>query len=266
MSLVSRGISVLLDKGLADFLEQVSYYVYDRIRTPFYVLHGEKTIRTSGYSVTLHITNFGDLREVSLFKRYEHEHLADMLSEISGTDTVLDIGANIGIYSLFSDDIANDVFAIEPHPVNASLLVSNKYKNNSSIDVYQCAFYDSEQYLGLTGEREQEGADGRARISEKDDTNTDIYVRTEVGDRIIRQELSTPNIVKIDVEGAENRVIDGLYDTLLQPDCRVLYCEVHGDETDLKALVSKIEFFGFDIEYVDSIQHRSIIKGKKHSN
>lgn len=263
MSLVSRGLSVLLERGVTDFLEQVSSYVYDRIRTPVWVLKGDKTVQISGHSVTLRVTGFGDFREISLFDRHEREYLTDMLSELSATDDVLDVGANVGIYSLFAAEVGDRVYAIEPHPVNAARLVTNKHKNGSAVDIYQCAFFDSERYLGLTGERDHEGADGRASLSVDDNAPVDIYVRTEVGDRMVRRELATPNVVKIDVEGAENRVVDGLYETLSHPDCRVLFCEVHGDETELETLVSKIEYFGFEIAYVDAIQHRTIIKGKK---
>jgi len=36
-----------------------------------------------------------------------------------------------------------------------------------------------------------------------------------------------PNVVKIDVEGAEPLVIDGLEDALSFETCRLVYCEVH---------------------------------------
>ena len=42
---------------------------------------------------------------------------------------------------------------------------------------------------------------------------------------IIDNKLEIPNVIKIDVEGYENEVIQGLSNTLSNPKCRVVMCE-----------------------------------------
>ena len=50
----------------------------------------------------------------------------------------------------------------------------------------------------------------------------------ESGDRMVeRDEICTPNIIKIDVEGHEREVIEGLRSTLGPPAVRSVFIELH---------------------------------------
>jgi hypothetical protein len=50
----------------------------------------------------------------------------------------------------------------------------------------------------------------------------------EKGDRLVAEEhLPLPRAVKIDVEGNEYAVIQGLRHTLAQPVCKMVCCEIH---------------------------------------
>jgi FkbM family methyltransferase len=62
---------------------------------------------------------------------------------------------------------------------------------------------------------------GTGRIGEGTKT-----VETVRGDSIISREgLESPDVVKIDVEGAEGLVIAGMSNSLSR--CRRIYCEIH---------------------------------------
>ena len=53
-------------------------------------------------------------------------------------------------------------------------------------------------------------------------------VRTERGDGSVRDgAIPAPTVVKIDVEGAEPLVLDGMRRTLADDRCRLVYCEEH---------------------------------------
>lgn len=57
-----------------------------------------------------------------------------------------------------------------------------------------------------------------------------IRVDVTTGDTLVESgNVPSPDVIKIDVEGAELNVLRGLEDTLSSRDCRVVYCEVHGD-------------------------------------
>ncbi len=40
-------------------------------------------------------------------------------------------------------------------------------------------------------------------------------------------DVPQPNVVKIDVDGAEEEVIDGLGDVLANTHCKAVFCEIH---------------------------------------
>jgi hypothetical protein len=69
-----------------------------------------------------------------------------------------------------------------------------------------------------------------------------------------------PNVIKIDVEGAEIKVIEGLSKTLAHQDCKAVLCEVHftvlqkaGYKNGAALLASKLKALGFTKqEWVDA--------------
>ena len=193
----------------------------------------------------------GDYRQIKFFEMNEKNQILDMMSEINEDDTVLDIGANVGIYSLFAEQIASDVIAIEPHPVNISRLVVNSRLNDSNIRIFQCALSDSQGYIGLGINPESERVDGTASLKDFSPTSVteQINVRIESGDQFIDQNnISTPNIVKIDVQGAEKKVINGFQSMFSGKSCRIVYCELHGDHVDTKEIKQEFESMGFSVE------------------
>lgn len=237
-------------------------------------MNGEKSVSVGNHTILISISDIlGDYREVKFFEEYEADEMEDILSEIDSEDSMLDIGANIGIHSLFASQVADHVVAVEPHPVNASHMLVNKWKNDSEIDLYQCAFSDHDGYTGIAGPRGGFLADGSVALTQfelppkkgpHDGRENQINIRTESGDEFLKTEgIKTPNVVKIDVEGAEEAVINGLSQTLRKSECRLLYCEVHKDRVDYNKIISKLEKFGFDSRVIDTRHNSKTIKCPK---
>jgi FkbM family methyltransferase len=133
-------------------------------------------------------------------------------------DVVLDIGANIGWYSLILNSMAPngvDIFAFEPHPENLALLRENVSRNSaSSVTVVPCAVSDhpGEQdlfvYGGANAGRHSllpinEG--GKIRITTV--TLDEFWAEQKLGDRI-------PRFIKIDIEGYELVALRGAPEVL----------------------------------------------------
>jgi FkbM family methyltransferase len=102
---------------------------------------------------------------------------------------------------------------------------------------------------------------GTASISKDGDSQ----VHTVRGDQLINEgEIPQPNVVKIDVEGAEWLVINGLKTALANEKCRVVYCEVHfptdyssrgsiyDHNIEMTDIISQLEQCGYKVEKMEA--------------
>lgn len=116
-------------------------------------------------------------------------------------DLFLDIGANVGIYSIFMAERGARVIAIEPDPTTAERLRRNAQLNKYEIEVLDCAVAESNSKESFTI-----GLDCLNHLAPHESGATrEVMVRTMdeiIGERRVRG-------VKIDVEGAELRVLRG---------------------------------------------------------
>jgi FkbM family methyltransferase len=177
--------------------------------------------------------------EKILEKDNEEELLEMFLGEINPGDTVFDIGANIGLYTLpaaLKLRGTGSVYAFEPVPLWFQRLRENiklnRLSSTSNVFTYNVGLSDKDERCNLVM-KEVQGS-GMGGISsnyptqmEKDKTVV-IPVQLFRGDDFLLEKgISWPNVVKIDVEGAELAVLQGLEKTLQYSGCRFILCEVH---------------------------------------
>jgi len=192
----------------------------------------KKKIVFNGIEASFNVRSPLDLRLVETpFKPGmgdERELLERILDELNPDDAAYDIGASIGIHTVF---MANKVgkkgriISFEPENTSFSSLQENVELNSlHNIDLIKCALGDSfseaDLYSGGTT------ADF-SLINKKRDTALS-KVKVIPGDALVEERnLPLPDLIKIDVEGYEYSVIQGLKRTLSHRVCRALCCEVH---------------------------------------
>jgi len=126
--------------------------------------------------------------------------------------TVFDIGANIGNHTLFfaANSPEAEVYAFEPMKINYKLLEKNINNNKLSSRVH---LYNNAVGL-LSGKAhmktKSDNNNGTAHIVEEDDPNTET-VEIIVIDEL---DLPVPDFIKIDTEGYEVQVLQGMRKTL----------------------------------------------------
>jgi FkbM family methyltransferase len=139
------------------------------------------------------------------------EAIASLLRE---GDVLYDIGANFGFFSVLSSRIVGPegvVYAFEPVPANASTVERNARLNRlGNIEVLRVAVSHhtgkSELYLAHY-------AGGAALISAgvpPDLAGTIVVDTSSIDDLVELRRIRPPNVVKIDVEGAEKEVLQGM--------------------------------------------------------
>jgi len=152
----------------------------------------------------------------------------------------LDIGAHVGSYALRAAKLVGPngvVVAIEPHPQNAFLLKINAKLNNfNNIKIVQAAAWSKRDklplYLGLE-------SGWHSLKSEKYRSNFLEVLCLPVDEIVKELGLSRIDLVKIDVEGAEIEVLDGLKNTLVKLKPSVII-EVHS-YSNLRKILEMVE-------------------------
>ncbi len=170
----------------------------------------------------------------------------------------VDVGANIGYFSLLASTLVGPtgvVLAFEPDPVNYSLLKKNVRLNRAAnIRLNQTALSDTEEQLSLFIDSHNKGdhriwapaGESRKRI-EVNSTTLDTYL-SKAG--------IVPSFIKIDVQGAEGKVLEGMKGTLCDSRLKSLIMEfwpaaLRKCGTDPARMIQQISDAGFKIRVVD---------------
>lgn len=128
--------------------------------------------------------------------------------------TVVDIGANIGAYTIFASQTADRVIAVEPVPTNVAQLRSNLARNSiTNVEIEEAAVSAAGDEQTIWVNRNNAGA-----CSAYGATGTPIVSRALRFDDLLRAHgITVVDVVKIDIEGME-------YGLLTDPDCTLLTC------------------------------------------
>lgn len=198
----------------------------------------------------------------------ERPVLKDFLDNIAEGDIVYDIGANVGTYTCFAAALTKDkeTVAFEPVKSNRQRLRDNLSVNDRGARIEGLALSDTVDKVALSGD-ETQGAGNMAIQTNTDKANvhtasSTIDILTADGD------LPSPDIIKLDVEGHEMRVLEGAEQTLESDSCRVIYCEVHpqrmknyGDNPD--DLISFLKEKGYETTTLKEGEQRFFLKAMK---
>ena len=143
---------------------------------------------------------------------YEEEVLTAITDNLAPGDLFWDVGSNLGLHALTVARLRRDVriCAFEPNPVMAGLIRAAAAANRAGIDVLELAL-DSQ--AGVAEFYLHPGNAGRSGLHNwaSDPTLRHIEVVTARGDDLVAQARAlAPNVIKIDVEGNEARVLEGM--------------------------------------------------------
>lgn len=139
---------------------------------------------------------------------------------LSPGDLFVDVGANIGLYTVFAADLGAEVVAVEPDPVNAGRIRENLAVNGLDAVVVEKAMDSKPGTVVMTADLNErnhllpDGADGRT-------------VEATTLDALLGGRTA---MVKIDVEGAEEAVLQGAEDALRERRITLMQLEWGLDE------------------------------------
>ena len=192
------------------------------------------------YQINIKINNFIfeiDIREsierkTYFIKEYEKKRM-DQLHHFSkkiNSKISLDIGANIGFYSILSSDYFEKIYSYEPNERNFKVLKKNIENNKlKNIKILNFGLGENEEVLIGNSNTKGELFQTSGFALNKDNKKGE-RVLVKKGDDVLQLKNKTLTI-KIDVEGFEFFVLKGLKRTLINNWC-ILQIEIWGKNND----------------------------------
>jgi FkbM family methyltransferase len=191
---------------------------------------------------------------------YERSFRSATLESIRPGDCVWDVGANVGFYSeLFAAAAgpSGKVISFEPSPSCVVLLEERRrdLATRAPWEIVPVALSDKdgEAWLSVIG---GETAPSN-HLAGRDEAST-VQVRTARGDSLLAAGHQAPAVIKIDVEGFEGEVLDGMGSMLEIPALRTVCVEVHfgtlnerGKPHEPSRIVRSLQAHAFTVKWVD---------------
>lgn len=154
-------------------------------------------INTDDVLITDHFRNTNNYADIVL-NQLNSDRFYDPIFENENDLVVLDIGANIGLFSLFAHDSCKNIYSIEPTPAHYRILqeMTSNYANIHPINV---AVHNSNQNIDFFISHENSTMN-----SSVNQYGTKIQVEAMTLKSLIdRLELDHVDFIKCDIEGSE---------------------------------------------------------------
>lgn len=212
------------------------------------------SVRTAyGFTMAGHTADLIQ-RYIYVFGQWEPGISIWLTTHLRRGDAVLDIGANIGYFSLLSATLVGpegQVVAFEPVPTIADMLEENVRRNRLAVDIRRVivsdaagtaeVFRSGDGNIGRSGTAASSGSSSEGRVP--------VVVGADAVDRVLWPRI---RFVKVDVEGDERRVLRGLEPLLaeLTPGAAV-FVEITPDDLAARGesaeeLLATMDRLGYD--------------------
>jgi FkbM family methyltransferase len=166
-------------------------------------------------------------------------------------DVFYDIGANVGFFTLIGARLVGGegiVYAFEPVPAHAETLRRNVELNAlKNVVVLEKAAGSSSGPGQLTLEDDPTGA----HLASEDASGDVVVEVVAIDDLVESRMIPPPKVVKLDVEGAELAVIDGMRRTI-ERSRPIIVCELHGTDSEFNDFMSRL---GYSVELIEEAVH-----------
>jgi len=189
-----------------------------RIVDPYFAWHAHEFVASTVFG--RHMA--GDARDIIqqyiyYFGMWEPHLTSWIVRRLVPGDGFIDVGANVGYYSLLASKLVGEqgrVVAIEASPATFKVLQRNLNLNQvRNVRAVNMAVYDSNTVMKVF--RGSEYEIGRTTVLEREGLKRGFGVECEIAAAplnaiLCREEIENARLIKVDVEGAEWSVIQGM--------------------------------------------------------
>ena len=176
---------------------------------------------------------------------YEKRMKQLLLENLKAGDSMLDLGGHVGYYSLIGSRLVGStgrVFTFEPLPRNIKFLEDHLRLNKvTNVRLYKGAIAEYEGTFKLN-----DSSPVGARLSETGGLDVRVYSLPKLWEE---KELPIPQVIKMDIEGAERTLLPAIRSYLAQNNIK-LFLSTHGKDTH-RACVALLQELGYQFIPLD---------------
>jgi FkbM family methyltransferase len=209
-----------------------------------------RTLVIAGQVVRFAVGTRREVERLAAVSSDEGRMLRRLLHFLRDGDTFFDVGANIGTVTIpvAATGLA-ECLAFEPEPRTAARLAENAALNGlDNVMVVEAAMWSAGGTVGLSAGGPV--GTGTHTVVERQGEGVTSIAATTID--AIRARGRPPDVVKLDVEGAELEVLRGAAASLGEGGVRELFCETHpGGLAERGANEGELKGFLEDLGYVE---------------
>ena len=239
-------INILLNSSLvrSHLVISLGRFVRSLSKSNIVEIEGRKMFTQNNDGLALSIFKIYEPNQTKIVKKYVHEG-----------DVVIDVGAHVGYYTLLMAQLVGKngkVYSFEPDPVNFELLKKSVEINGfENVVLIQKAVSDTTEKIKLfLGDNDS--AINRIYDAKLGDAKKSIDVESVTIDEYFKENDKLFNFIKIDSEGSEAKIINGMEKFLTKNRKLIMMTEFFpflikksGDEP--KQYLKSLENSGFEL-------------------
>lgn len=151
----------------------------------------------------------------------------DLLRRLLGrVDAFVDVGANVGYYTLLARHLNRPVLAVEPSTANLRFLLANLARNGfDDVEVFACGLGERTGLIELWGVADGASTDRNWKGAAS--PFSEVVPQTTLDRLLAGQFEGASLLVKIDVEGAEYPALVGARETVARAAPPIFFVETH---------------------------------------
>ena len=218
-------------------------------------------ITDDGLKMEVRTNHLVDLTAV--FGRPEERDISTYIQNLPNGGTFIDAGAHIGRYTLKAAKAvgpSGSVIAFEPDAENCRLLHDNCSINGYDwVEIEQYALGSENGSITLISGNDAATntilPDWYEKMQPADDINFAKQIEVPVrrlDDILDEKEISFVDLMKVDVEGAEMQLFNGVARSLKQCRIKSIICEVHSPVVTMREVVQFLEHYNYKLKDIGS--------------
>lgn len=193
--------------------------------------------KVGAVSIRLRLSSENEHYRAETYATKEPETIAWLTEELRDEDVFYDVGANIGLYALFAAKLrpSSRVYAFEPESHNFSALCRNALLNGAA-NLTPCAFPLSDQegfalfhVYDIEPGSSLHALGGASPFRMREAVLREGVLSTTLDALVARHGLPAPSLLKIDVDGIEEKILAGAARTLASGAIRSVLVEATGE-------------------------------------